>query len=436
MSYQTSLPPKSRTLVLCFDGTSNEYSDENTNVVKFFSLLKKSDCDEQLCYYQAGIGTYFAPGVVSPLLHWGATILDLAFAWYLSAHVMDGYKFLMQNYRPNDKICVFGFSRGAYTARALAGMLYKVGLVSRDNDEQVPFAYKLYSRTDDEGVRLAAGFKETYSSSVDIEFMGLWDTVSSVGVVMTRSLPFTNSNTSIRTFRHALALDERRAKFKANLFHRPTDSDSVKIGTTSTRKGILSFLTHRKRFPAASAAPEEAGRSPTDVVEVWFPGCHSDIGGGAVTNDTPESLANITLRWMVRQVMESQCGISFRSEALAKLSIVPPVASPFTVSSDSSTDGPNNPAYEQDQVDALMPMHDMLKLKGGNILWWILEIIPFHYSWQDGRGIWHQSFEANFGKGRKIEDENPKFHITVKERMNNKYKPAASWKQGTEVFVK
>jgi len=74
----------------------------------------------------------------------------------------------------------------------------------------MPFAYKLYKRTDEEGLLLCKGFKQTYCQSVMVDFVGVWDTVASVGVIMGRSLPFTNSNESIRTFRHALALDEVR----------------------------------------------------------------------------------------------------------------------------------------------------------------------------------------------------------------------------------
>jgi uncharacterized protein (DUF2235 family) len=80
---------------------------QNSNVVKFFGLLNK-DPNHQLCYYDPGVGTWFRPGVVSPLFEWGAKILDLALAWYLDQHVMDGYRFLMQNYREGDKICLFG----------------------------------------------------------------------------------------------------------------------------------------------------------------------------------------------------------------------------------------------------------------------------------------------------------------------------------------
>lgn len=93
---------------------------------------------------------------------------------YLDDHVMNGYKFLMNNYQNGDKISIFGFSRGAYTARALAGFLTKVGLLPRGNDEQVTFAYKMYTRTDKEGLSLAAGFKETFCRSVGIEFLGVW----------------------------------------------------------------------------------------------------------------------------------------------------------------------------------------------------------------------------------------------------------------------
>jgi uncharacterized protein (DUF2235 family) len=67
-----------------------------------------------------------------------------------------------------------GFSRGAYTARALAGMLYKIGLLPRGNNQQVPFAYKLYTKTDQASIKLSAGFKQTYCRSVEVEFLGVW----------------------------------------------------------------------------------------------------------------------------------------------------------------------------------------------------------------------------------------------------------------------
>ena len=87
---------------------------------------------------------------------------------------MGGYQYLMNNWRSGDKISIFGFSRGAYTARALAGMLTKVGLLPRDNIEQVPFAYKMYSRTDELGWKQSTAFKKAFSVDVTIEFIGVW----------------------------------------------------------------------------------------------------------------------------------------------------------------------------------------------------------------------------------------------------------------------
>ncbi|TDL22155.1 hypothetical protein BD410DRAFT_770672 [Rickenella mellea] len=631
-----------RTLVLCFDGTSNQYDGDNTNVVKLFSLLSKDE--HQLCYYQAGIGTYLDPGVFTPLFLWSAKLMDEAVAWYLDAHVMGGYKFIMQNYRPGDKICLFGFSRGAYTARALAGMLHKVGLLPRDNMEQVPFAYKMYSRVDDEGVRLSEGFKRTYCREVKIEFLGVWDTVASVGMVIGRTLPFTVSNTMIKTFRHALSLDEHRAKFRPTLYHRaaPTraaaaldpehstpvlSSSSPKSPNSSTgptsatetaprtseaghgllggdlgksisgRFGFSSFRRKdKKNRTRISSAPamgngssaehgvrpltdggsstfstsKDKGKSPTpsprekpkelrqeisegaeerdrkkglrqttlktahvngerkldglvfnpdppvtpareehpdlklntegerngqvtDVLEVWFAGCHCDVGGGVTEDSAETSLSDITLRWMVREIAASQCGISFDTMALQRNKIPTttfpsvfriashcdsPETSPLLESPDLShtkqtsqveteevvpcvepavvpkhvreeTDCKCVPsaiakgcgakcrerARTLDRIDAMDPIHDELQ---SSRAWWLLEVMPMPYSWQDSNGVWHKKWSLHRGKGRSIPDAHPHFHTTVRERMKNKslnYTPKATFKAGTPVYV-
>ncbi|KAF8955953.1 hypothetical protein BDZ97DRAFT_1764234 [Flammula alnicola] len=452
---------KSRTLVLCFDGTSSEYDADtmrqNTNVVKFFSLLKKdADLDEQLCYYQAGVGTFFDPGVVSPIFEWGAKVLDEAFAWYLDVHVMDGYKFLMQNYCIGDKICLFGFSRGAYTARALGGLLYKVGLLPRDNEAQVPFAYRMYKRTDAAGLQLCAGFKQTYCQSVNIEFMGVWfvrglrETVVSVGVITGRTLPFTNSNSSIKTFRHALSLDEHRVRFMPNNYHRPSPNESAakydsehgspvpSMASSSTsdevagkrKKKRWGFFglgeTVRIKKTGKAIAPEltEDG-VPDDVLEVWFSGCHSagllDVGGGAVSNDTVNSLSNISLRWMIREVVASGCGIKFDPIALERANI--------SLGAEPTTD-----QLDLDMTDALEPLHDELKL---NRLWWILEVLPMQFSWQDAKGVWRRKWGIHLGRGREIVDPQPNFHVSVQKRIASplKYTPKARWKAGTEIYL-
>ncbi|KAF4596088.1 hypothetical protein EYR38_007462 [Pleurotus pulmonarius] len=121
------IPPEHpyRTLVLCFDGTGDQFDEDNSNIVQLFTLLKKDNRDVQMVYYQAGIGTYTSPNIATPLMAKVSKTLDEMVAWNLDRHVMDGYEFLMQNYKAGDRICIFGFSRGAYTARALAGMIHK-----------------------------------------------------------------------------------------------------------------------------------------------------------------------------------------------------------------------------------------------------------------------------------------------------------------------
>jgi hypothetical protein len=401
---------------------------------------------------------------------------------------MDGYKFLMQNYRAGDRICLFGFSRGAYTARALGGMLYKVGLLPKDNPEQVTFAYKLYKRTDDAGVALAAGFKQTFSQDVKVCFLGVWDTVASVGIISGRTLPFVNSNKAITHFRHAISLDERRAKFRPNFYHRPEDSTDPKQPASKSFFGLRRRTNTYKKNPdgpsiddfislskkaqkimskqrlndsgkALGAGDGPSGPSDededmedepviTDVKEVWFAGCHSDVGGGADSNDTKYSLSHITLRWMVREVMNSSCGIMFDEAQLLRWNIplqmtpppspLPPSSPLPSPSSPLRKTGPKSPARQVPDTsaqDALAPLDDQLKK---NILWWILELFPLHYSWQDAKNVWHREYTFHLGKGREVLDVNPYFHTTVKTRMEDaklKYKPKAKWNHGTETYV-
>ncbi|KAG9101439.1 hypothetical protein FS749_006943 [Ceratobasidium sp. UAMH 11750] len=565
---------KPRSLVLCFDGTTNVFDDTNTNVVKLFTLLEKNNREEQMVYYQPGVGTYAPPGILLPMSLAIAKVLDQGVALYLDKHVMGGYEFLMKHYNDGDRICLFGFSRGAYTARALAGMLNKVGLLPADNLEQIPFAYSMYKRNDDAGFRASAGFKKAFSRTVQIEFMGVWDTVSSVGVLWPRHLPFTASNAIVKRFRHAVSLDEHRAKFKQNVWHvrSQTEADarcdpdhgspvatkitsairtspvttlripkkvarklspvrepdisvttatppkedadlpkadkpqgslwlgegqtdlrnfvssvpstpgiheedhggpndqswhsreptrvhgtrpdsgvgglgvepldgpsgnpnlqpiksqvslaagitssvnvSASIGTAGEKAngkksnfGIMNWLMSRSPKKAStqmSGAVEfeeaweerysdDGNKEPdTDVLEVWFAGCHSDVGGGEELNTAKHSLSNISLRWMVRQIILSQCGIQFNQKALKEMDIPLPTLSfgrsnldaAFHYEPDAEA---VREAKEREEQDALAPMHDALK----DPLWWPLEFFPIVHSYQDENGKWHRSF--------------------------------------------
>jgi hypothetical protein len=252
--------PAGRNVVVCLDGTSNKYDATNTNVVKLYAMLDKYDVD-QLSYYQTGIGTFAPPGVWGKFKRWFFTRLDLAIAWLLEEHVTSAYRFLMRYYEQGDRIYIFGFSRGAYSARVLAAMLHKVGLLSRGNEELIPFAWDLFSRVRD--IELATGFRDTFGRKVGVRFLGLWDTVSSVGWAWSpEHFQFTANNPSVQTIRHAVSLDERRTYFVQNLW-----------------------------------TPESVPGQ--DCLRVWFPGVHCDVGGGYPEADG--GLSKIALSWMVRE---------------------------------------------------------------------------------------------------------------------------------------
>jgi hypothetical protein len=353
--------------------------------------------------------------------------MDEAVAWYLYQHVQDGYLFLMQNYKVGDKIHIFGFSRGAYTARALAGMLHKIGLLPKDNVEQVPFAYKLFKASKNE--TLADGFKATFCRAVKIDFLGVWDTVASVGVVMSKSLPFASGNTAIRVFRHAISLDEHRANFRPNFYHRPVTAGGNKNSKPDKK-------------------PTEVGTdesSTTDQKEVWFVGCHTDIGGGSTLNTDPNSLSNIPLRWMVQEIVRANCGILFDYDAFEQWGIPiaigkdihPPTSLAADQASGSGNDIDNGAAvaeYQADAVDVVQPMHDQLKKQ---LLWWILEMMFTSYTYQNQQDNWVTRWSFHLGKGRYV-PPNPLFHESVRLRMRDskcKYKPRARYTEGTETYV-
>ncbi|EJD04194.1 uncharacterized protein FOMMEDRAFT_167433 [Fomitiporia mediterranea MF3/22] len=329
---------RARTLIMCFDGTGDQFDDDNSNVVQFLSCLKKDNQAQQLIYYQAGIGTYTNSAFVTPVTNKASKILDEMVAWNLSTHVQEGYQYLMQNYRAGDKVCIFGFSRGAYTARALAGMVQKVGLLPPYNHAQIPFAWAMYTREDKDGLINSIGFKKTFSTDVDIDFLGVWDTVASVGIVG-KELPFVGTNSSIRVFRHALSLDEHRVKFMPNFYHHSPDSDpksaetagseaitavpktfsspdqgAVKVNKPKAKK----MGKHRSESEMFEATVNAQSGVDTDVLEVFFAGCHCDIGGGSVKNGTRNSLARIPLRWMIRECFRAETGIIFDKDMLKR----------------------------------------------------------------------------------------------------------------------
>ncbi|TDZ40806.1 Uncharacterized protein CTRI78_v010095 [Colletotrichum trifolii] len=234
-----------RKLILCFDGTGNKFrgDDSDSNILKIFRMLD-STADEQFHYYQPGIGTYVVSdnlthnGVRAKLKSWYQMAKDSAVGSSFDQHVVGGYRFLMRYYSPGDDIYMFGFSRGAYVARFLAEMLDFVGLLAHGNEEMVAFAWNAFSqwqarRTNStpEGkedrekmYKFLKGFRETFSRPIRrIRFLGLFDTVNSVPrfetAWMQRSkFPYT-ARSSAKVIRHAVSIDERRAKFRQDLIY-------------------------------------------------------------------------------------------------------------------------------------------------------------------------------------------------------------------------
>ncbi|KAF2874099.1 hypothetical protein BDV95DRAFT_604304 [Massariosphaeria phaeospora] len=361
-----------RTVVICLDGTGDRFDRDNSNVVHFVSCLKKDTPNQQVTYYQSGIGTYDEGGLQNGI---GAG-MDMAVGSGLGIHIKDAYRFLMYNHREGDKICLLGFSRGAYTVRCLAGMLHKVGLLPAGNIAQVNFAYDHYKDDSPDGWEMSAHFKRTFCTDVDVYFVGVWDCVASVGYIP-RKLPFSKSPTnSIHYFRHAMALDEHRSKFELCQWREqdPDDSnngDAVRksLGAESPRaskdvelppngdavthgarnldpfsdanahdggnsgphsdvlvNGIKKGLRHADRddeqqkleayFEAYENSKGSRKAAETDALEVWFMGAHADIGGGAVNNEVRHRLSQIPLRWMFRQCFECNTGILFDTASL------------------------------------------------------------------------------------------------------------------------
>ncbi|MEZ5291897.1 MAG: DUF2235 domain-containing protein [Vicinamibacterales bacterium] len=251
-----------RNIVLAFDGTNNEFGRENTNIVRLVQLLDR-DPSAQVLYYDPGVGTLPEPGTFSSLKKRLSEALGLAFGRGLTWKVGEAYTFLMNAWEPGDRVFLFGFSRGAYTARVLAGLLHAVGLMPKGNENMVPYAQKLYAamrhrRTDARTWGdLCEEFRWTFAKQTPedpdgrrfaVHYLGVWDTVSSVGWVWDpESFPFTANNPGITAARHAIAIDERRWFFRQNRL--------------------------QPSLPSACVAQQ------------WFPGVHSDVGGGYPDSD-------------------------------------------------------------------------------------------------------------------------------------------------------
>jgi uncharacterized protein (DUF2235 family) len=169
-----------RNIVICCDGTSNEIGPNISNVLKLFRITEKSD--EQHVYYNPGIGT------IAKLATWGqlkqklTEVFGLATGYGLDDNIIDAYSFLCGTYAEGDRIFLFGFSRGAYTVRAVAGMIDMIGLLRPDQFNIVDYGLTAYKRAAEQNnLKIAWQFGRIGGGrNVPIDFIGVWDTVASV----------------------------------------------------------------------------------------------------------------------------------------------------------------------------------------------------------------------------------------------------------------
>lgn len=285
-----------KNIVMCLDGTNNKLKAAiNTNVVRLFRLLDLSDPDVQVGYYDPGVGTFSSPAAWTPAARRISRYAGLLFGAGMRQNLGEAYTYLTNTYQPGDRIFIFGFSRGAYTARALTGMLDVFGIFRPGSDNLVPYAVSAYTKQEKSDRRDTASERERrkaffeglriYANThgmdlpgrgdghAEVHFVGLWDTVKAAGN-LTRQLrwPFTRQLPHAKTIRHAVAIDEDRRPYREYLVDTPNP---------------------RHLFVA----------DDQDLAEVWFAGVHSDVGG---MFDEGTRLSDIPLKWMADEAIERQ----------------------------------------------------------------------------------------------------------------------------------
>ena len=340
-----------KNIIICCDGTSNQPAHDLTNVAKLYFTVV-NDLARQVTFYHPGVGTMEPPGALTWSEKLWTVTLGLALGRGIQDDIRDAYVFLSENFDQGDQVFLFGFSRGAYTARALAGLLAMYGLIERGNAPLAPYAIRMMfainraekrddKKTVDQVFELAQRFRVTFARECKPHFMGLWDTVSSVGwFAHPIHLPYTANNPSVEIARHAIAIDERRAFFPANLW-RPS---------------------------------EHAPAGPKDLIQVWFPGCHGDVGGGYPEKEQ-SAQSKYPLAWILREAQAAGMLVDqTRADDILGLS----------------------PGSSFQSASSQFPLHETLTG------WWRLaEFVPKpYYDYDSGRKYWR----ANLFRRRPMPD--------------------------------
>jgi uncharacterized protein (DUF2235 family) len=306
----------SKNIVLLSDGTGNSSSKLfTTNVWRLYRALDLTTPGQQIAYYDDGVGT----SSFKPL-----AILGGVFGFGLKRNVIDIYSFCCRNYQPGDKIFGFGFSRGAFTIRVVAGFIARVGLVRYDGNEEhlardAKIAYREYRKVRNfrSGGNILVGplralrdwvshviFRKPAFRQLDLvriekfDFLGVWDTVDAYGgpiEEITRaidywywplSMPDQFMTQKVGRACHALALEEERDAFRPVLW-----DDRYVRG----RDGL--YPVHQDWTPPRPPDPGKPHIDDERISQVWFVGVHSDVGGGY----SRDGLAHLALAWMMER---------------------------------------------------------------------------------------------------------------------------------------
>lgn len=272
-----------KNIVICCDGTGNEVEGDLSNVLKLYRIADQND--DQRVFYDPGIGTIGRSNPWRRLRQKIAGVWGMVTGAGLDDRILQAYTFLVGAYEDGDRVYLFGYSRGAYTVRALAGFIHLIGLIRPDQLNMAGYALRAYKSVGDTGgFEFARNFRRIVRGRhVPIEFIGVWDTVSSVMTprwdrfppATLQTLPFTRANPSVRIMRHAMAIDERRRMFRLNRWTEPQEFNPNPF--------------------------DAEGPVKQDIKQTWFAGVHGDVGAG-YAEDT-NALSKFPLQWMIEEAV-------------------------------------------------------------------------------------------------------------------------------------
>ncbi len=271
----------SKNIVVLSDGTAQEGGEgHDTNVYKLFKMLENRT-PRQIVFYDRGLGTDWRK------------ITGNAAGSGISRNIRECYRFIFEHFEAGDRLLLFGFSRGAATVTSLSHFIHCFGILPKSRPELIKRAWRIYRREDWLGAADFAARHHTMWTAV--RFLGVWDTVSALGV------PFPAID---------VVLD--RLPFFRHRFHRFDLSEVVEHG-----RHALAIDDHRKTFHP-ELWPELVRRGaagPKTMKQVWFAGSHSDVGGGYAE----PQLSDVALEWMLREAAGLEPGLRLHPDHVVRL---------------------------------------------------------------------------------------------------------------------